>query len=152
MSEADDRKVPGKFAGARKASDFATIVAEYTNLVYSAALRFSSNRQDAEEITQAVFIIFSRKFDSLKRGTILSGWLYQTTRLTAANFLKGKIRRQMREQEACMQSSLNEPDNQAWEQVIPLLDEAMGLLSEMDRNTVILRFFEDKPIEEVSRV
>jgi DNA-directed RNA polymerase specialized sigma24 family protein len=42
--------------------------------------------------------------------TSLSGWLYQTARLTAAIFLRGEIRRQQREQEAFMQSTLNESD------------------------------------------
>ncbi|MDB6038396.1 MAG: polymerase, sigma-24 subunit, subfamily [Verrucomicrobiales bacterium] len=151
MIEADDRKLPANFAGTEAESDFAAIVAEYTNLVYSAAMRFTGDPHDAEEITQAVFIIFSRKAATLKSGTILSGWLFQTARLTAANFLKGKIRRQIREQEACMQSSFNDADNLAWEQMVPLLDEAMGLLAETDRNVVVLRFFEDKTVMEVSR-
>jgi outer membrane lipoprotein-sorting protein/ribosomal protein L31E len=80
---------------------------------------------------------------------VLSGWLYQTARLTAANFVKGEIRRHHREQEAYMQSTLNEPDAAAWEQIAPLLDEAMGRLGETDRNAVVLRFFENKTAQEV---
>ena len=65
---------------------------------------------------------------------VLSGWLYQTARLTAANFVKGEIRRQQREQEAYMQSTLNEPAGEpagAWNQIAPLLEEAMGRLAEL---------------------
>jgi uncharacterized protein (TIGR03435 family) len=48
-----------------------------------------------------------------------------------------------------MQSTLNEPAA-AWEQVAPLLDEAMGRLGETDRNAVVLRYFENKSAREVA--
>jgi hypothetical protein len=48
-----------------------------------------------------------------------------------------------------MQSTLNEPAA-AWEQVAPLLDEAMGRLGETDRNAVVLRFFENKTARETA--
>ena len=79
----------------------------------------------------------------------MSGWLYQTTRLTAANFLRGEIRRQQREQEAYMQSTMNEPDADAWPQIAPLLDDALAKLGERDRNAIVLRFFENKNLLEV---
>jgi len=64
--------------------------------------------------------------------------------------VKGEIRRQRREQEAYMQSTVNETDAAAWEQLAPLLDEAMGHLGETDRNAVVLRFFENKTTTEVA--
>jgi len=72
---------------------FAALVTRHVNLVYSAALRKTGNAHAAEEITQAVFIILARKADGLRDGTILSGWLYQTARLTSASFLRTEIRR-----------------------------------------------------------
>jgi RNA polymerase sigma factor (sigma-70 family) len=120
------------------------------NLVYSTALRFSGNPQAAEEISQAVFIILARKAAGLKQGVVLSGWLYQTARLTTANYVKQDIRRQRREQEAYMQSTLDEAETPAWEEIAPLLDEAMGGLGETDRNAVVLRFFENKTAREVA--
>jgi uncharacterized protein (TIGR03435 family) len=126
------------------------MVARYVNLVHSAAWRFTGNSHHAEEITQAVFIILARKAGGLRRGTVLSGWLYQTARLTAANFVKGEIRRQRREQEAYMQSILTEPEPAAWKQIAPLLDEAMGWLGETDRNAIVLRFFENKTARQVA--
>src|ERR1019366_9343965 len=75
--------------------------------------------------------------------------LYQTTRLTAANFLRGEIRRQQREQEAYMQSTLNEPEPDAWPQIAPLLDDALAKLGEADRNAIVLRFFEGKNLREI---
>ena len=149
MPELDDHELLAEFARNESEVAFAALVARHVNLVYSAALRFAGNPHHAEEITQAVFIILARKAGKLPPRTVLSGWLYQTARLTAANFVKGEIRRQHREQEAYMQSTLTEPDAAAWQQLAPQLDEAMGRLGETDRNAIVLRFFENKTAQEV---
>ena len=150
MTELDDHELLAEYARTGSEAAFAVLVARYVNLVHSAAWRFTGNPHHAEEITQAVFIILARKAGGLRRGTVLSGWLYQTARLTAANFVKGAIRRQNREQEAYMQSILTEPEPAAWEQIAPLLDEAMGWLGETDRNAIVLRFFENKTARQVA--
>ena len=149
MTELDDHELLAAYARTASETAFGTLVARYVNLVYSAALRFTANPHHAEEISQAVFIILARKAGSLDHGVVLSGWLYQTARLTAANFVKAEIRRQNREQEAYMQSTMNEPETAAWQQIAPLLDDAMGRLGETDRNAVVLRFFENKSAREV---
>src|ERR1035437_8688056 len=149
MSELDDHQLLAEFARKNSEAAFAALVQRHVNLVYSVALRSVGNVHDAEEITQAVFIILARKAKSFSRKTILSGWLYQTTRLTAANFLRGEIRRQKREQEAYMQSALNEPDANIWPQIAPLLDDALAKLGERDRNAIVLRFFENKNLRDV---
>ena len=152
MTDTIDHELLAEFVRTKSDTAFATLVAHYINLVYSTALRSTGNSHHAEEVTQAVFIILAHKAASLRRGTVLSGWLYQTARLTAANFVKGEIRRQHREQEAYMQSILTESDPAAWEQIAPLLDEAMGQLGETDRNVVVLRFFENKTAQEAGAV
>lgn len=152
MTELDDQALLAQYARGESEAAFAALVARHVNLVYSAALRFTGNPAHAQEITQAVFIVLARKASSLRPGTVLCGWLYQTARLTAANFVKGEIRRQRREQEASMQSTLTdpEPDSGAWKQIAPLLDEALGRLGETDRNAIVLRFFENKSAGEVA--
>ena len=149
MPESDDIALLKEYAESGSESAFAELIARYVNLVYSAALRGVGDAHAAEEITQAVFIILARKAKSLGDKTVLSGWLYQTARLTAANYLRGEIRRQHREQEAYMQAILNEPESEAWRQIAPLLDDAMGRLGEKDRNAIVLRFFENKNLSEV---
>jgi RNA polymerase sigma factor (sigma-70 family) len=150
MTEAHDHELLAEYSRTGSEAAFAAVVARYVNLVYSAALRFTSNPHHAEEITQAVFIILARKARSLRQDTVLSGWLYQTARLTAANFVKGEIRRQRREQEAYMQTATNESEPASWGPIAPLLEEAMGHLSEADRNAIVLRYFENKTAPEIA--
>src|SRR5436305_9218940 len=88
---------------------FATLVARHVDKVYSVALRHTRNSHRAEEITQAVFVILAKKSDRLGKRVILSGWLYQTARLTAVTMIRSEIRRARREQEAHMQTLPNEP-------------------------------------------
>ncbi len=149
MQDAPDKELLRQYVHRNSDAAFAALVARYVNLVYSAALRKTGDPGAAEEITQAVFIILARKAESLPERTILSGWLYQTARLTAANFLRTETRRARREQEAYMQSPANETDAEAWPQIMPLLDDAMGQLGEKDRNAISLRFFEGKSFQEI---
>ena len=145
----DDIELLAQYARYNSETAFATLVERHVNLVYSTALRSAGNPHAAEEITQAVFIILARKASSLSKRTVLSGWLYQTARLTAANFLRTEIRRARREQEAYMQSFLNEPEPEIWPQIAPLLDGAMGQLGQKDHDAVVLRFFEGRNFKEV---
>ena len=156
MHDATDMDLLRQYAGGNSDAAFAALVSRHVNLVYSAALRKGGNPHAAEEITQAVFIILAQKAGRIPAQTILPGWLYQTARLTAASFLKREIRRVRREQEAYMlsQSDLsrrNETEtDEIWQQLAPLLEDAMGQLGDTDRAAVVLRFFGGKSFAEVA--
>jgi RNA polymerase sigma factor (sigma-70 family) len=129
---------------------FAELVRRHINLVYSVALRHVGSAASAEEIAQAVFVILARKADSLRPATVLESWLYQATRLTSLSFLRGERRRQLREQEAFMQSTTQPTDAPIWNQLAPLLDEAIACLGQKDREAVVLRFFHEKSLGDVA--
>ena len=150
MKEMNDAELLAEFAHSESEKAFTMLVNRHIRLVHSVALRHTSNPYQAEEITQAVFIIFARKARSLGRKTILSGWLYQAARLTAANFQRAELRRVRREQEAFMESTreATQPDT-AWSELAPLLDDAMARLGRTDRDAVVLRYFENKSLQEV---
>jgi uncharacterized protein (TIGR03435 family) len=150
MLEPDDITLLREYAEKNSEAAFAALAERHVNLVYSTALRRTGSPHAAEEITQAVFIVLANKARSLSGKTVLAGWLYHTARLTAANFLRGEIRRQQREQEAHMQSLLNEsPVDETWTQIAPLLEDAMAKLGERDRDALVLRFFENKNLREI---
>ena len=148
----DDLTLLREYARRNSETAFAALVSRHVNLVYSVALRQVRDAHLAEEITQAVFIILARKADSLGDKTILSGWLCRTARYASANALTIQRRRQHREQEAHMQSILNEAANEpdeTWNQIVPLLDGAMEQLGQKDHDALVLRFFENKTFAEV---
>src|SRR5215469_5853482 len=145
----DDMRLVRDYADGQSAQAFETLVTRYANLVYSAALRQVRDPGLAEEVAQAVFIILAQKAGQLGTGTILSGWLYRTAGYVSGSVLKRERRRQFREQEAYMESTLNPPDDQVWKQIAPLLDEALLRLGQTDRDALVLRFFERRSLSEI---
>lgn len=151
MPELSDHELLTQYAQHRSESAFAALVQRHIHLVHSVAWRCTGNPHAAEEITQAVFVILARKAVGLRREVVLSGWLYHTARLTAANYTRAELHRAQREQEAHMQATLEEPATaMAWDQIAPLLEEAMGHLGRQDRDAVVLRYFENKTAPEIA--
>ena len=145
----DDMALVREYARTRSETAFAALVSRHLNLVYSVALREIRDPHLAEEVTQAAFIILARKAGALGPKTILSGWLCRTARYVSAEMLRSQRRRQKREQEAYMQSLLNETAADAWIQIAPLLETAMAQLGEQEHNAIVLRFYEGKALKQV---
>jgi RNA polymerase sigma factor (sigma-70 family) len=145
MADANDMDLVREFARQNSETAFAELVRRHINLVYSVALRFTGNPGDAQDVTQAVFVILARKAAGLPARTVLTGWLYETTRYTAIRLLRSHARRQAREQEAYMQSTLDQSgtDN-LWRQLAPHLEAAMSRLNAKERTLLALRFYENK--------
>src|SRR4051794_530433 len=151
MAESTDIELLRDYALRDSEEAFATLVQRHIRLVYSAAFRQLGNAHQAEEVTQAVFIILARKAAGFPSGIPLSGWLYQTARLTTANFFRSEMRRHRREQEAHMQAEIREAQtDQVWQGLAPLLDEAMGHLSGKERNAIVIRYFEGRTFSEAA--
>jgi RNA polymerase sigma factor (sigma-70 family) len=150
MDNLDDMELVREYAVGKSDQAFATIVARHIHLVYSAALRQLGDAQQAEEVTQAVFLILARKAGSLHRDTTLSGWLYQTAQFTAANARRAAIRQHRREQEAQMQFMQDHQTDDSWRRLAPVLEQAMSRLGQKERDAVILRYFENRTVGEVA--
>jgi RNA polymerase sigma factor (sigma-70 family) len=146
----DDRKLLTAYARDGSEEAFTALARRYLDLVYSVALRQSGNSEQARDVAQAVFLLLARKAESLDPETILAGWLYRTARFVSLEALRAETRRKLREE--CMASALPEESSheEIWKEVSPHLDEAMERISELDRNAIILRYFENRPFRDLS--
>ncbi|HTJ00885.1 MAG TPA: sigma-70 family RNA polymerase sigma factor [Dongiaceae bacterium] len=145
MAEANDSDLLRQYADRQSEAAFTALVQRHINLVYSVAWRYVGNVPDAQDVTQAVFLLLARKAAGLRQRSSLTGWLYETTRLTARQLLRTRYRRQLRDQEVYMQSPQNEAETAGvWRQLEPLLEEAMTRLSETERALLALLYFENR--------
>src|SRR5262249_8210854 len=150
MQAMDDLVLLREYQRNHSETAFETLVSRHLRLVYSAALRQTRDPYLAEEVTQAVFIILATKAGKISDKTILSGWLFKTTRFVAMAQRRRAAKRRHIEQEFHMQAEvLSNNSDPLWEQISPLLDEALMALGEQDRQAVLLRFFETKSLAEV---
>ena len=145
----DDFELLRQYVERGSSEAFGVLVERHSGMLHGAALRVVRDESRAEEITQAVFIILARKAASLRRGTILAGWLYRTARFVALDALRAERRRQ---QHLSNFAQLNDSSSTAsvWDQIAPLLEEAMNRLGATDRDAVVLRFLEQKSFAEVA--
>jgi DNA-directed RNA polymerase specialized sigma24 family protein len=61
MPDANDMDLVREYARHHSEEAFAGLVQRHISLVYSVALRYVGNSQDAQDVTQAVFIILSHE-------------------------------------------------------------------------------------------
>ena len=66
---------------------------QYAGQLYSAALRMTRNRADAEDVVQETYLKAYRAYDSFQEGTNLKAWLYRILTNTYINRYRKKIRR-----------------------------------------------------------
>jgi RNA polymerase sigma-70 factor (ECF subfamily) len=72
---------------------FADQAMEFMPSLYTAALRMTRNRADAEDLVQETYLKAYRAFDSFQQGTNLKAWLYRILTNTYINTYRAKKRR-----------------------------------------------------------
>lgn len=129
---------------------FTELVTRHVNLVYSAALRqVGGDSHLAQDVAQGAFLALARKAGSLPEGVVLGGWLYRHTSFVARQTVRAERRRRAREEKAATMNPPDEGRDANWEQLAPILDEAMGRLGREERDAVVLRFFEGRDLRAV---
>ncbi len=132
---------------------FRQLVERHIGLVYATALRkMAGDAHAAQDVAQIVFSDLARKAHALPGDIVLAGWLYRHTCLKAAEAIRAESRRRIREQIAVEMKTLHDSDHPLWPDVAPVLDEAMELLTETDRDALVLRFFQDLSLRSCSKL
>ena len=154
MAQLDDMRLVQDFALRGSEEAFTALLDRHIKLVYSVALRYVGDAQKAEDIAQSVFLLLAQKGPRLRRNTLISGWLYRAARLVAIRLRRSEMRREQREQEAVMQSIKEyfETEVQLFNRIpFDRVDAvAMDRLGEIERNAVLLRYFEGLPLAQVA--
>jgi RNA polymerase sigma-70 factor (ECF subfamily) len=73
-------------------TSFNQIYTEYVSMVYNLCLSYFQNIEEAEEVTQDVFVKVYQKFDSFKGNSTLKTWIYRITINNCLDFIKAKKR------------------------------------------------------------
>lgn len=119
-------------------------------MVYATALRsVAGDRYLADDVTQKVFADFARKARSLQGRTLLAGWFYRASRFAAAQVVRTEQRRRKYEQEAGNMNELHSTKSTDWGEIRPVIDEALEDLSKSEREVILLRYFENRPLPEI---
>jgi RNA polymerase sigma-70 factor (ECF subfamily) len=69
---------------------YALLVDRYKNYVFTLTLRFTKNREDAEEVSQDIFIKAYRSLSDFRGAAKFSTWLYTIVNTTCITFLRKK--------------------------------------------------------------
>lgn len=69
-------------------SAFEKIVSEYQNVVYSVVYRYAENSEDAEDMSQEVFIKMFKNINSFQFKSKLSTWIYRVATNTCIDLVK----------------------------------------------------------------
>ncbi len=144
-----DESLLRQYAESGDEAAFAELVRRYTNLVYSVARRVTRNGALAEEVTQMVFTRLARQAATLSGHPALAGWLYTNARHRSIDLIRTEARRRAREQEITAMSDQPTAAADSWEEIAPLLEEAMGRLGERDRTAIVLRYFDGQSHQQI---
>lgn len=74
-------------------ADFAEQAMEYAPQLFSAAMRMTRNRSDAEDLVQEAYLKGFRSFHTFREGTNLRAWLFRILTNTYINKYRAKQRR-----------------------------------------------------------
>lgn len=127
-------------------------VRRYLPLVYAAARRQLPDASLAEDVTQAVFMVFARRRGDLPPNVVLSSWLLKVTHFACLQARRNAGRRREHERKAAqMRPAVIEAEPMPKGLLAAEVDSALAGLSEADRDVLTLRYLEEMPVAEVGR-
>lgn len=136
---------------------FSHIVEHYSKPVFLLICRIARNQEDAEELTQDVFLKVFRTLKNFQGNSLFSTWLYRIAYNTAISYTRKKKQEFLYIEE---QTINNIPDrevdeafeNNITEKHLQALHQAIDQLSPDERGIITLFYMEEKTIEAIAEV
>jgi len=137
---------------------YAELVTHYQNYVFTLAFRFTKNREDAEEVSQDVFVKAYRALADFKGNSKFSTWLYTIVNNTCITFLRKKklqtysldkegVFEAADSQESGLRANLIEQKSR-----VAMVNNAIALLSPDDAEIITLFYKSEQSLEEIAGI
>ena len=125
----------------------------YVGAMFHTILRLSASREDAEDLTQEVFVKVFQRLDTFRGESSVGAWIKRIAINTTLNFLRQANRLQMVELEHHSPvAEERDLDEEAWELDVHRIHEAIGSLPEGCRLVFNLHLLEGFRHQDVAKM
>jgi RNA polymerase sigma factor (sigma-70 family) len=153
LGDLPDRELLERYAGRRDEAAFTALVHRHGPLVLGVCRRVLRDVHAADDAFQATFLILARKAASIGRPEALGPWLYGVAVRVAHKARLREVRRRAAERRAAaLAPPTTGPEDLAWRDLRPLLDEAVGGLPERLRVPFVLHYLEGRTVTAVAQL
>lgn len=137
---------------------YGSLVNRYQNYVFTLALRFTKNREDAEEVSQDIFIKAYRALADFRGASKFSTWLYTIVNTTCITFLRKKrlevhsldnekVFEVADSMDSGMRANLVEQKSR-----VSMVTNAIKMLSTDDAEVITLFYKGEQTLEEIAQI
>ena len=137
---------------------YALLVERYKSYVFTLTFRFTKNREDAEEVSQDIFVKAYRSLADFKGTAKFSTWLYTIVNTTCITFLRKK-RLDIRslDDEKTFEVADSQDSGFRANQVeqksrLNMVNQAIAMLNPDDAEIITLFYKSEQSLEEISQV
>ncbi|MFH0940033.1 MAG: sigma-70 family RNA polymerase sigma factor [Planctomycetota bacterium] len=141
MTVSSDQELLARFAAHRDESAFEVLVQRHGPRVLGVCQRVLGLTHDAEDATQAVFLVLAQKAATLQQVRSLAAWLHRVAWDIAAN-ARQAARTRRRHEERAIQMAPSPVSDEKHLKNLQLLDEELNALPEKYREPVFLCHFQ----------
>jgi RNA polymerase sigma factor (sigma-70 family) len=146
-----DAQLLEEYISRRDEAAVEALVRRHGPMVWGVCRRVLGNYCDAEDAFQAAFLVFVRKAASIASPQLLANWLYGVAHQTALKARATITKRRARERQVREMPEPAVAEQDLWDDLQPLLDQALSCLSDKYRVAIVLCDLEGKTRKEAAR-
>ncbi|MEM6894290.1 MAG: RNA polymerase sigma factor [Bacteroidota bacterium] len=133
---------------------FGKLYDRYAKMVYNKCYGFARSQDEAEDLTQDVFLQLFIKLKSFKGKSKFSTWLYSFTYNFCVNYVNRNKQRKISDRSVPVEDSEHKlteevPDESLLELKAKKLEKALTLISAEDRSILLLKYQDGASIKEL---